>query len=127
MAEYGDLDTFTLKAAADLSAKRYHIMRASAEGYCNMASHSTNSTMIGVLINDPQANGHATIAYEGKSKVVAGAAVSANAFITTNGSGRAVAVASGGMACGRALQAASADGEVITCQLFPPIRWAGAI
>ena len=126
MAESGDLRTFTLNAAADLSGKRYHLMRQSAEGSCNMASLSTNSALVGVLQSKPESGENASIAYLGKSKVVAGGAVTAGVMITNNSSGRAAAVASGGMACGRALQAAGADGEVISVLLFPPVRWNGA-
>ena len=125
--ESGALCTLAFSAAADLSGKRYHFMRQSAEGSCNMGSLATNSALIGVLQNKPESGENATIAYSGKSKVTAGAAVTAGAMVTTNGSGRAVAVASGGMAGGRALQAAGADGEIISVLLFPPIRWAGAI
>jgi len=126
MAEYGSLMTLTLKAAADLSAKRYFIMRQSAEGSCNMASLGTTSQVIGVLQNKPESGENATIADSGKSKVVAGAAIAQNLQVASDGTGRAVACGSGDMSIGRALQAAGAAGEVISVRLHPPIRWAGA-
>ena len=128
MAVYGEVVTFTAKAAADLSGVQYHIVRFSGADTVNIASQDTSSEMCGVLQNKPSAaDQHAAVGFLGESKVVAGAAVSANAFITTNGSGRAVAATSGDMVCGRALEAASADGEVIRCLLNPPFRWSGAV
>lgn len=126
MAYFEELDTFTAAAAADLSAKRYHIMRLSAAQTVNQASLATDSGICGVLQNEPQSGETATIAYEGITKVVAGGSVTVNAFITSNSSGRATAVGSGGMAIGRALQAAGNDGEVITAVIFHPVRWSGA-
>lgn len=127
MAVSGELQTIALDAAADLSGKRYHWVRGSAAGQCNQASLATNSALLGVLQNKPESGERATVGYFGKSKITAGASVTAMALVTTNSSGRCVAVASGGMAGGRALEAAGADGEVISVLLFPPVRWAGAI
>lgn len=120
-------ETFTAKAAADLSACQYHFVRLSAANAINIASLSTNSGLVGVLLNKPQANEAGAVAYLGTSRITAGASITAGALITNNSSARAVAVASGGMAAGRALEAAGADGDVIDVLLFPPVRWAGAI
>ncbi len=126
MAEFQDVEALTAEAAADLSGKRYHIMRLSDRLKTNQASDAGGSSVFGVLQNKPQSGEAATLAYAGVSKVVAGGAVSVNTIITTNGSGRAAAVASGQMAIGRALEAAGADGDQISALLFPPVRWAGA-
>jgi hypothetical protein len=121
------MEKYTFTAAADLSAHQNNIMRLSAENTVHVASLATNSAIIGVLTNKPKLGKSAAVQYSGKCQVRAGAAVSANALITCNGSGRAVAVASGGMSIGRAIEAATADGDVIETILFHPIRWAGAI
>lgn len=126
MAEFQDLEALTAEAAADLSSKRYHIMRLSGRLQTNQASDATGSSVFGVLQNAPKQGEAATLAYRGMSKVVAGGAISVNAIVTTNGSGRAAAVASGQMAVGRALEASGADGDQISVLLFPPVRWAGA-
>ena len=124
MAEFGERLTYTMKAAADLSAVQYHIVRRSAAGVTNIASLATNTAMIGVLQNKPAAeNRAATIAYAGLSKVVAGTnAVTDGDLITTNGSGRADVAGSGDMVCGRALSTSANDGEVITAVLYPPYK-----
>jgi len=126
MAESKIFEPYTLLAAADLSGKQYHIVDQSAAKSCNMASLATDNQVAGVLQNKPQSGEHATIADMGISKVVAGAAVTQGKHLTTNGSGRAITVTSGDMAIGRALEAAGADGDVISARLYPPFRWSGA-
>jgi hypothetical protein len=128
MAEFGAQETYSgFKAGADLSVKQYHFVRASADHVCNQASLATASSLLGVLQNKPKTDEAATIAYFGESKVVAGGAITANVLITSNSSGRAAAAASGDMICGRALEAAGADGEVINALIFPPVRLSGAV
>jgi hypothetical protein len=128
MAEFGapELLTLTLEAAADLSAVQYHVVRHSAAQKCNVASDATNSGVLGILQTKPKSGEFGTVAVGGKSKAVAGAAITLPAVITHNSSGRVATVTSGQMAIGRALEAASADGDIITVLLFQPVRWAGA-
>jgi len=126
MAAYKDLETFTMTAAADLSGLQYHIVRLSAAKNMNVASDATNSALIGVLQTVPQANEWGTVADGGISKVVAGGAITVGDILTCNGSGRAATVASGQVAFGRALEAATANGDVITARLMTPVRWSGA-
>ena len=124
----GPLHTFTLKAGADLSGKQYIIGRISAAGEVNQASLATDSDMVGVQQNKPDtATGAAvTVGDLGISWIIAGAAVTAGAVMTTDSSGRAITVASGQIAIGRAIDTAGAAGDQIRAQLFPPVRWAGA-
>lgn len=125
MAETNDLVTIAMKAGADLSAAQYHVVRISdGVDQVNIASLDNHSSMIGVLLNKPAAvNRMASVAQSGKGKVVAGAAVSsAGIFLTCNGSGRAVAVASGDMTFGRSLETAGADGDVISVMLMTPFK-----
>lgn len=125
MAEFGPQETVTgFAAAADLSGKQYHFVRASAANACNQSSLASDTAVLGVLQNNPQSGQAATIAQQGLSKVVAGGSITVNALVTTNGSGRAAAAVSGDMVMGRALEAAANDGEVITVALQPPVRWA---
>lgn len=120
MAEFGRQETLTLKAAADLSGKQYHFMRYIAGQTMNQASQAAHALNIGVLQTKPKSDENGTVAYAGLSKVVAGGSVTDGVLITTNGSGRATAVASGGLVLGRALQGATGDGQVITVLLQQP-------
>lgn len=129
MAEQGkSFYNQTATAAADLSAKQYHLMRFSAANTVNQSSLATDIDYAGVLQNTPESGEHATIRRGGKCKVVAGAATSFMDLITTNGSGRAIAVLSGTnqLVVGRLLEAASADGDIVTAEIFEtPYVWAG--
>lgn len=122
-----NLETFTLEAGADLSGAQYGIVRQSAANVCKIGSLGTDSALVGVLQNAPQSGEFATIADGGISKVIAGAAITQAALITVNSSARAIAAGSGDMVVGRALEAAGADGDIITARLRQPVRWAGAI
>jgi hypothetical protein len=130
MAEYGspELQTLTLEAAADLTACQYHAVRLSAVNKCNVASDAAASSTMGVLLGKPRITEFAAVAVSGKSKIVAGGAITAGALIGVNGSGRAAAVASGGWTIGRALETSANDGDVITALIgYPFGRQGGAI
>ena len=108
-------DTVSLDAAGDLSANKFHFVTA-ASGVATLAGAGVH--VVGVLQNDPAAAGRAAaIVTSGVSKVVAGAAVAANANVTPNASGRAVTAGMGDVVAGIALEAAGADGEIISVQL----------
>jgi hypothetical protein len=112
-------DTFL--AAADLSAKQYHLMRMSDGKTINQASNAAGLHNIGVLQNKPAAAGRAaTLCLGGVSKVVAGAAITAPALLMSNGSGRAITATSGGTIVGLAKVDAAADGDVIAAVIFSP-------
>lgn len=123
-----DIKTETYLAAGDLSAHQYNVMRLSdGVNQINVNSNALTNAMLGVLVNKPNAAGrHATVAYGGRYKVRAGAAISsAGLFLTTNGSGRAIAAASGQVVFGKAIEIAAADGDLITVQLMDPWRLSG--
>lgn len=126
MAEFGKLETLTLQAAADLSLFQYKAIRGAGAASCNVASNAADSDMIGILINKPASGEFASVAYSGMSKACAGAAVTVYDQLTVNGSGRVITVTSGSMCLGQALEAAGADGDIITVLLSKPVRWAGA-
>jgi hypothetical protein len=121
---------YTFKAAANLEAAQYHIVRiTNGVDQVNIGSLATHSSVIGVLQNRPKNVGdHASVDFSGVGKVYAGAAISSvGTFFTTNGSGRAVACLSGQMAVGRILETAAADGDVVQALYYPPFRLSGAI
>lgn len=113
-------------AAADLRTKQYHFMRfvGTTERSVNQASLDTSTELAGILVNQPNTNEHASIKYQGETFAIAGAAVSANALLTTNSSGRAVTAGSGDMVGGRAVVAAGGDGDKIRVVACIPWRLA---
>ena len=126
MAESQDLRVMARSANADMSAKRYYIVRVVANSGCDIASLATTSAIAGVLVNDPKSGETAAIAYAGLGKVVGGGTVTDGSFITSDSSGRAVNAGSGDMVIGRALTTATTTGEVVSALLIPPFRWSGA-
>lgn len=108
-----------------LNQTKYVFVMGTGAYAANLATNAASSSLLGVLQNGPDVNEAMSIACAGLTKIVAGGALSANAIITTNGSGRAAAVTSGQMAAGRLLEASGADGDVVTAMLFHPVRWAG--
>ena len=109
------------------SGAQYHIARFAAANTVNVASLKTDSAICGVTQTKPGNPGeNVTVGVLGLSKVFAGGTISANAYATTDGSGRAVAAGSGDMVFGRPL-VTTAAGNVYTFIIFPPVRWAGAI
>ncbi len=113
-------DTFTAKAAADLSAVQYHLVRWSAAGFINLSSLDTTDQGCGVLQTVTKSGQPAAVADAGNGYVIAGAAVTANDLFTCNGSGRAVTAGSADLIYGRALEAATADGDKIRARYFTP-------
>lgn len=118
------------EVASSMVGLKYHIVRLSAANQINLATAPLSSGIVGVIQNEPRIGERAVVAYEGKSLVKAGAAITAGALIMTSTSGRAITVTSGSapanMVIGRAWSAAGADGDVIEAILFPPFRWSGA-
>jgi hypothetical protein len=118
MAEYKNLRTLTFEAAADLSLFQYTAVRISAARRVNVASDIGATSYVGILQNNPRLGEAATVGYHGKSKMVAGAALATpGALITYKSSGRAAAVASGGIVVGQLLEAAAADGDIVSVLL----------
>lgn len=109
-----------------LGPTRYIIVAQVGAYGAVQATDPTSSLILGVLQNNPTRTRAATIKCAGPSKIVAGGALTAGTIFTTNGSGRAAAVASGGVAVGRILEASGNDGDIVAAFLFPPVRWAGA-
>lgn len=109
-----------------LSTTRYIFVQANGARTAMQCINPTSTALLGVMQNNPKVGEAMAIAFQGPSKVVAGAALTANALITSNASGRAAAVTSGDMVAGRVLEASGADGDVISVLLFHPVRWSGA-
>jgi hypothetical protein len=132
MAESGNFTSYSFRAAADLSACQWHVMRVVAAGpppTCNIASNAAAAMgvgAVGVLQNAPASGEPATVAYEGFGKIVAGAATTAWGLLTTDASGRATDAASGDLVVARGVEV-GASGQVISAIYYKPFRLSGAI
>lgn len=106
-------------AAGDLSAKQYLFMEVTTGAVD--AANAAGDFAVGVLTNKPAAAGReANVVMLGPTKVVAGAAITAGALVTTTAAGKAITVSPNGGGAdagkailGRAMVDAAADGDII--------------
>lgn len=127
-ADFGSFDAITLRASGDLTGMQYRVVRGDGAGLTNVCSQTAVTSLgpqiaMGVLQTNPKSGGAASVAYNGLSKVVVGAAVTANGLATHNSSGQAIDAVSGAVVIGRFLDAPANAGELASILLFPPTRW----
>lgn len=118
------IDLPGLVAAANLSAKQYHVMAfASTAGQVKTAT--AGDTFIGVLQNDPASGEAAFVRSVGVSLVVAGTgAITAGAALLANSTGQvANTTTDNADIIGTALEASSASGDQILALLIGPNRY----
>lgn len=108
-------------AAVDLSAKQYFIVKLDANGRIVLAA-AAGDTLLGILQNDPSALGRpGTVRQLGISKAVAGAAITLGDEVISDGAGKVISTATAGdRILGVALEAAAADGDVISISMTGP-------
>lgn len=120
MAEHNFIRTLAFEAGADLSAKANHFVDVNSDREVIMPT--ANSRVIGVLTNGGEEGQNVGVMCEPGAliEIAASAAIAAGADIATTAAGRAV-TASGvtTQVLGVALEAATADGDLIT-MLFQP-------
>ncbi len=116
--KYAHTDSFP--AASDLDAKQFHLVKLDANGKATPCT-VLGELALGVLDNDADAGDAALVALNGTSRLVAGAAVSIMDKLTTNASGRAVTAAAGNNVRAIALEAAAADGDIISVLLVESV------
>lgn len=112
----------TFIAGADLTGKENLFVELTGEHTVDVCNADTD-VPIGVLTDYYRAaqGQSVTVAIGGTVRVKAGGAISAGAWVGTDGNGKAVAkAADGDVVRGIALEAASADGDVIEVFLVGP-------
>lgn len=103
----------TFEAAGDLSAKQFHFVKLSAANTVTACTATTDNA-IGILQNKPSAAGRpAVVRIFGMSKAVASGALAAGALIATEADAEVGAPATNDPVLGKALEASSAQGELI--------------
>lgn len=117
MAYNESMQTISLEAGQDLSAKQFFFVSMSSDGQIDPTGDG--AAAIGVVQNDPNAAGKAaTVCIGGVTKVSAGGTVAAGAAVASDAAGECVTAASGDVILGTCLKG-GADGEIITI-LFQP-------
>lgn len=103
----------TWPAGADLSTKKYFLVKLNSTKQAILGAAATDS-LIGVLQNKPKLAEAGLVRFGGTSKVVAGGAIAVGARVTTNAAGKAIATTTAAdTVIGQAVEAAAADGDVI--------------
>lgn len=116
MAYDEKLRSISVEASGDLSASQFRFMVVDSNG--QLAAAGAGAATDGVLQDDPDAAGKAgELGVEGVSKCEAGAAVAAGDLVASDASGKCVTASTGNVVAGRAMSAASADGEIISVLL----------
>lgn len=116
MANYGALiDVPGLLAGADLSAYQYRPVKLASTAGEVVAATAVTDVVVGILQNDPTDGQAAHIAGVGSVTLAkAGTSVLAKgAYLTCNSTGLAPTTADNTAVCGRAIEAASASGDLI--------------
>lgn len=109
-----------LVAGADLSGSQFKIVKlATTAGQVVLAASSV-LTQAFVLMNQPYTGEAAEVAYEGIVKVQAGTAVTLGAILGVNTTSRVAGhTTDNRFSIGKALEAATANGDIIAAVLIP--------
>jgi hypothetical protein len=99
------------EAAADLSSSQYFVVSLDASGDIVLADVA--AVPIGILQNDPESGDTGTVMQVGESRAVAGAAITIEAAVASDANGKLRTAVASDIPVGRALEAASADGDII--------------
>lgn len=121
--DYGTLPGLT--AAADLSAKQFHIGKLASTAGQVAISGTLNSTtnpaaFVGVIMNKPASGEEVEFAIDGVVKACAGTStIAVGDRVWANSTGRLTdaGTTDNGYFLGRALEAAAAAGDIITIKL----------
>lgn len=117
MANFNEGRAITRIAGADLTDKEYYIVKQSASDRSISLCSAGTDFSVGVLQAGATTGGNVSIVArnaEGTFKVIAGAAITAGTFLTSDSAGKAVSTTSSGdELIGIAMEAASGAGQII--------------
>lgn len=118
MAYEESLESISLEAGQDLSAKQYRfVTQAANDGQIDPTGDGLLAA--GILQNNPDAAGKAaTVAIGGISKMSAGATFVRGALISSDANGQGITAGSGDYPLARALEAATAINDIVSVQLM---------
>lgn len=104
---------------ASLASRQFTFQKLDTNG--QLAAPASGGSVVGVLQDKPVAQGQpGQICGPGSiTKVVAGAAVAAGAFVSTDSNGKAVTSTTGAQMLGQALEAASNANDIFAIRFMP--------
>ena len=128
------VDIAAVNASGDLTSSQFYFVQCTGVDSTYSAGNLTTkictgssngaSAAYGILQNDPDTGEAAIIRVEGLSKLVASAAISVGALVSSTTAGKGVASSTTGQwARARAESASTADGQIITVRLLDGASW----
>jgi hypothetical protein len=117
MATGGPTIREKFQAAADLSAKRHHLVTISTTGTINLPADGTVQAF--PLEDDPASGEFGSVTLLGVSKVAVGASINAGVAYMGASDGEAVAATATNVISGITLEAGGAAGVVVKCLVCP--------
>lgn len=115
MANYSEGPFITRLAGSDLSTKQYYIVKQATDRTVGLASAATDE-LFGVVHLPAASGGEVSVLgrnADGTFKVIAGGTVTAQAYLTSDSSGRAVATTNAGDQLIGIAQEAGVVGQII--------------
>ncbi len=110
----------SFESAADHTAKQFFIVKLDSTAKIVLAA-AAGDLLLGVLQNDPNTGQAAQVRILGITKAVAGAAITLGDEVISDTAGKVISTAAAGdRILGQALEAAAADGDVISVLLTGP-------
>ena len=107
----------SFEAGADLSTKQTFLVKQDANGRIVLSAAAGDNTL-GALTNDPKQNQVGAVRILGIAKITAGAAVTLGDQLISDAAGKVIPTAAAGdRIIGEALEAAGADGDIISVLL----------
>lgn len=97
------LQSISLVAGADLSAKQFHVVKVNSSGQA-VAANATDVAQVGILQDKPISGVAGSVAVNGVSKAAFGGTVASGAAVTSDANGKIVAATTGKQIIGFALQ-----------------------
>lgn len=94
------------------------VIQSAAADRTILIAGANAASVYGILQNKPRSGEAGDVCYSGISKAVFGATIAANAFLTTDSSGRMVTATTGQIACAKAI-VAGVLGDVGTVEVLP--------
>lgn len=112
--------TYSVLAGASQTANQYKFVKPASTAGEIIVGTSATSACLGVLMNDPADGEVAEVAVIGTVRVLAEASVSAGDLVACSTTGRAkTSTTSNNKIMGKALEASSSAGDLITIALAP--------
>lgn len=113
MATMNSVETRSMIAGSDLSSSQFFFVSLSGDGEVDVTGDGAEA--FGVLYNQPESGGAATVVISGRVLVEAGGTVTQGGDVASDANGNAVDATTGDIILGKAYEA-GVDGQIIAIE-----------